>query len=176
VPYYGAKWQMEQDIRASGLEHVIMRPSLVFGRSGGVLPTFIRQVRLSPVVTVLGPGENLLQPLWIEDVAAHYARVLDLPAAANRTFELGGPEQVTWNELYARIAKVLGKRRSFVHVPFGVARAGALMTQWIPWAPLTSDQVTMIEAGDNVVTTSDAAETLALPVVGLNEQIRRAAP
>ena len=44
------------------------------------------------------------------------------PHAANRTFELGGPDIVTWNELYLTIAKVLGKRRRLVHVPFG-ARA-----------------------------------------------------
>jgi NADH dehydrogenase len=89
-------------------------------------------------------------------------------------FELGGPEVVSWNELYRRIATVLGKRRSLVHVPFGLARAGALLTQWIPAAPLSADQVTMLEAGDNVVTTGDAAETFDLPLVGLDEQLRRA--
>jgi NADH dehydrogenase len=175
VPYYGAKWQMEQDVRSSGLEHVIMRPSFVFGRDGGVLPLFMRQVRLSPVVTVIGPGTPRLQPIWIDDVAAHFAAALELPAAANRTFELGGPEPVTWNGLYARIARVLGKRRRYVHVPFAVARAGARAVEWIPAAPLTVDQVKMLEAGDNVVTTADARETFGLPLVGLDEQIRRAA-
>ena len=70
---------------------------------------------------------------------------------------------------------MLGKRRAFVHVPFPVARAGALLTQAIPRSPLSADQVTMLEAGDNVVTADDAAETFALPLVGLDEQIRRAA-
>ena len=37
MPYYHAKWQMEQDVKASGLEHVIFRPSFVFGRDGGAL-------------------------------------------------------------------------------------------------------------------------------------------
>ena len=45
VPYYGAKWQEEQDVQASGLPYVIFRPSFVFGRDGGVLPTFIRLAR-----------------------------------------------------------------------------------------------------------------------------------
>ena len=84
---------MEQDVAASGLEHVIFRPSFVFGKDGGMLPTFVRQVRYSPVVTVLGPGTARLQPIWVDDVAAHFARAIDLPDAANRTFELGGPEQ-----------------------------------------------------------------------------------
>jgi len=174
VPYYGAKWQMEQDVRASGLEHVIFRPSFVFGK-GGVLPTFVRQVRLSPVVTVVGPGTARLQPVWIGDVAAHFATALDLPGAANRLFELGGPEKLSWNDLYARIAAVLGKRRRYLHVPFVVARNGARLVQWIPAAPVTADQVKMIEASDNVVTGDDAAEAFGLPLVPVDEQIRRVA-
>ena len=35
VPYYHAKWEMEQTVKGSGLEHVIFRPSFVFGRDGG---------------------------------------------------------------------------------------------------------------------------------------------
>ena len=175
VPYWRAKWQMEQMVAASGLEHVIVRPSFVFGKGGGVLPTFVRQVRYSPVVTVLGPGTARLQPIWLEDVAACFGRAVDAPEAANRMFELGGPEVVSWNELYRRIARVLGKRRMFVNVPFSVARAGARLTQGLPGAPLSADQVTMLEAGDNVVTDDAAAAVFPLPLLGLDDQIRRAA-
>lgn len=176
VPYYGAKWAMEQAVKGSSLEHVIFRPSFVFGADGGVLPTFIRQVRLSPIVTVIGSGTRRQQPVWVDDVAAHVAAALGLPEAANRTFELGGPEQLTLNDLYLRIGAVLGKRRALVHVPARIARAGARLTEWIPGSPLTADQVTMIEdAGDNVVSPEhDAARTFALPRVPLDEQIRNA--
>ena len=175
VPYWRAKWRMEQEVRESGLEHVILRPSFVFGKGGGILPTFVRQVRYSPVVTVLGPGTARLQPIWVGDVAANFARALYLTDAANRLFELGGPETVSWNGLYHRIADVLGKRRVYVNVPFAVARAGARLTQSVPRSPLTTDQVTMLEAGDNVVSNDDAAAVFDLPLVGLDEQIRRVA-
>jgi len=175
VPYWRAKWRMEQDVAASGLEHVILRPSFVFGKDGGVLPTFVRQVRYSPVVTVLGPGRARLQPIWVGDVAAHFARAVYLADAVNRTFELGGPDIVTWNAFYRRIADVLEKRRLFVNVPFPVARTGARLTQSLPGAPLSADQVTMLEAGDNVVTNDDAARVFDLPLVSLDEQIRRVA-
>ncbi len=176
TPYFAAKWQMEADVRGSGLEHVIFRPSFVFGADGGVLPTFVRQVRLSPVVTVIGSGTRKQQPVWVDDVAAHFVAALDLPEAANRTFELGGPEELTLNELYLRIAAVLRKRRTLVHVRAGIARVGARLTEWIPGAPLTADQVTMIEdSGDNVVSPEhDAARTFDLPRVPLDEQIRKA--
>src|SRR5581483_9138526 len=101
------------------------------------------------------------------DVAAYFARGVVAPEAANRTFELGGPDQVSWDELYLRIAKVLHKRRRLVHVPAGLARAGAGLTEWIPGAPLSADQVTMIEGPDNVVSSTEAVETFALPLVPL---------
>ncbi|HEY1513433.1 MAG TPA: complex I NDUFA9 subunit family protein [Gaiellaceae bacterium] len=174
VPYFGAKFAMEQDTVASGLEYTIFRPSFVFGH-GGALATFMKQVRYSPVVTVIGSGRQQIQPIWIDDVAEHFARALDTPAAANKTFEIGGPDIVTWDELYRTIARVLGKRRALAHVPAGLARTGARATQWLPGAPLSADQVAMIEAGDNIVTNTDAVHTFQLPLVPLEDQIRRAA-
>jgi uncharacterized protein YbjT (DUF2867 family) len=174
VPYFAAKLAMEQEIAASGLEHVVFRPCFVFGSHGGILATFAKQVKLSPIVTVIGPGEQRSQPIWIEDVAAYFAAAVDKPEAANRTFEIGGPDTVTWNELYRTIARVLGKRRALVHVPWSVARTGARLTQRVPGAPLTVDQVTMLQGPDNVVSNTDAADTFRLPLVPLEEQIRRA--
>jgi NADH dehydrogenase len=175
VPYFTAKWQMERAVVESGLEHVVFRPSFVFGRDGGVLPTFIRQVRYSPVVTVIGSGLQKSQPIWVEDVAEHFARAIDSPQAANRTFELGGPDIVDWNELYLTIAKVLGKRRRLVHVPLGAARTGARATQGIPGSPLSADQVEMLAGPDQVVSDNAAVEVFGIPLVPLAEQIRRAA-
>jgi uncharacterized protein YbjT (DUF2867 family) len=175
VPYYGAKWEMEQATKASGLEHVIFRPSFVFGRDGGALPLFVRQVRWSPVMPLIGDGERRLQPIWVEDVAAYFAKAVDLPRAANRTFDLGGPDRVTWNELFERIARVLGKRRARLHLPVAFVRAGAAVAELLPHPPVTRDQLTMLEAGDNVCDPGPARETFGLSDRPLDEQIRRAA-
>jgi NADH dehydrogenase len=174
VPYFASKWAMEQETVRSGLEYTIFRPSFVFGRDGGALQTFIKQVRYSPVVTVIGSGLQRIQPIWVEDVAEYFARSVEDPKAVNRTFEIGGPDIVTWNELYLSIAKTLGKRRKLVHVPTSVARTGAKLTQWAPGAPLTTDQIAMIETGDNVASSTDAVLTFQLPLVALEEQLRRA--
>jgi len=174
VPYFASKWAMEQETARSGLEYTIFRPSFVFG-NGGALPLFIKQVRYSPVVTVIGSGLQRIQPIFVEDVAEYFSRGVDHPQAANRSFEIGGPDIVTWNELYLKIAKVLGKRRKLLHIPAGVARTGASLTQWAPGAPLTTDQIAMIEAGDNVASNTDAVVTFQLPLVPLEEQVRRSA-
>ncbi|HEY5694083.1 MAG TPA: complex I NDUFA9 subunit family protein [Gaiellaceae bacterium] len=174
VPYFAAKWEMERAVKESGLEHVIFRPSFVFGRDGGVLPTFVRLARFAPVTPIVGGGRQRLQPIWIEDLAEYYARALDEQAAANRTFELGGPDAVSWNEFWERLKRVLGVRRPSVHVPFGAMRLQAMLTERLPGAPVTRDQLTMLELGDNVVTDPSAVETFRLPLVPLDEQLRRA--
>lgn len=174
VPYYAAKWEMERAVKESGLEHVIFRPSFVFGKDGGVLPTFVRLARFSPVTPIVGAGTRRLQPIWVEDVAAHFALAIDHAGAAGRTFELGGPDAPTWNELWDRLKRVLGVRRPSLHVPVGLMRVQAALTERLPGAPVTRDQLTMLELGDNVLTSSDAAETFGLPLVPLDEQLRRA--
>ena len=175
VPYFAAKWEMERAVKESGFDHVIFRPSFVFGSDGGVLPTFIRLARLAPLTPIIGPGTQRLQPIWVEDLAQYYARAISEPAAANRTFDLGGPEAVSWNEFWERLKRVLGVRRPSVHVPFGAMRLQAALTERLPGAPVTRDQLTMLELGDNVVTDANAAvETFQLPLVALSEQLRRA--
>ena len=174
VPYFAAKWEMERAVLESGLGHVIFRPSFVFGRDGGVLPTFVRLARFAPVTPIVGSGRRRLQPIWIEDLAEYYALAVAEQAAASRTFELGGPEAVSWNEFWERLKRVLGVRRPSVHVPFGAMRLQATLTERLPGAPVTRDQLTMLELGDNVVTDPSAVETFKLPLVPLDEQLRRA--
>jgi uncharacterized protein YbjT (DUF2867 family) len=176
VPYYNAKWTQEQDLKASGLEYVIFRPSFVFARDGGILPTFRKLARVAPVTPITGKGTQRIQPIWIDDVAAYFAAAIDKPEAANRTFELGGPDAVSWNEFWDRLKQALRVRRPSVHVPMAFMRLNALVTERLPGnIPLTRDLLKMLEAGDNVVSDNAAVETFQLPLVPLEEQLRRTA-
>ena len=175
VPYYHAKWDMEQTVEGSGLEHVIFRPSFVFAEEGGALGEFKRVVKLAPVTPVVGSGEQRIQPIWRDDVAAYFAKSLDLPGAANRTFELGGPDVVSWDELWRRLRRALGiRRRPLVHVPGAAMRVQATLLEVLPNPPLTRDLLKMLLAGDNVVSDTAAVDTFKLPLVPLDEQLRRA--
>jgi NADH dehydrogenase len=176
TPYFRAKWAMEQAVGAAGFEYVIFRPSFVFGKDGGVLPMFVRQVKFSPLTPVVGDGKTRLQPIWVEDVGSFFAQAVDTPAAAGRTFEIGGPDAVTWNELYDRMKQTLDVRRGTIHLPVGLVRAAAALAEKLPGAPVTRDQVTMLtRGGDNVCDDGPALEIFDVDLVRLDEQIRRAA-
>jgi uncharacterized protein YbjT (DUF2867 family) len=176
VPYYRAKWETEQLVEASGIPHVIFRPSFVFGTDGGILPTFVKLARLAPVTPIIGSGRQRIQPIWVDDVAEYFARAVDLDAASGRTFELGGPDVVSWNEFWERLKRARRSRRPSVHVPVRLMRLNALVTERLPGdIPLTNDLLTMLEHGDNVVSDPAAVETFGIPLVPLDEQLRRAA-
>jgi uncharacterized protein YbjT (DUF2867 family) len=177
VPYYHAKWEEEQAVKGSGLEHVIFRPSFIFARDGGILPTFRKLARVTPVTPIIGSGKQRIQPIWIDDVAAYFAAALDKPETTNRTFELGGPDIVSWNGFWHQLRTALGiRRRPSLHVPIGLMRVNAIVTERLPGnIPLTRDLLKMLEHGDNVVSNDDALQTFQLPLVPLDEQLRRGA-
>jgi NADH dehydrogenase len=175
VPYFGAKWQMEQDVQAGQIPHVIFRPSFIFAKDGGILPTFAKLARLTPVTPIIGGGKQRIQPIWADDVGAYFSKAVDLDGVAGRTFELGGPDAVTWNEFWVRLKRVRRMRRPSVHMPMSLMRMNALVTERLPGnIPLTRDLLKMLEAGDNVVTDTSAVDVFGLPLVALDEQLRRA--
>jgi uncharacterized protein YbjT (DUF2867 family) len=174
IPYFRSKLAMEEAVKASEIPYVIFRPSFVFG-DGGALTVFMSLAR-APVTPIIGKGRERFQPIWVDDVAAYFAEAVDRDDVLNRTFELGGPDVVDWNGFYAQLKRALGKRRPSVHIPFGVMGLQARLIQALPGpTPVTPDQVKMIAAGDNVVSDDSAVRTFGLPLVPLEEQLRRAA-
>jgi uncharacterized protein YbjT (DUF2867 family) len=175
VPYYGAKWQEEQDVQQSGLPYVIFRPSFIFAPDGGILPTFRKLARIAPVTPIVGPGKQRIQPIWADDVATYFADAVARDDVTGHVYELGGPDAVTWNELWARLKRTLGQRRPSVHVPMAVMRANALITERLPGnIPLTRDLLKMLEHADNVPANDEAVRTFQVSLLPLDDQLRRA--
>lgn len=172
--YFRQKWNMEQAVRESGLPYVIFRPSYIFGPDGGVLDGAIKGVRFSPVVPMVVPHLKM-QPIWVEDVAAFFAKAVEVEAATGRTFALAGPDIVTWAELWQQIERVLGKRRANVRIPLGALEAVAKVGDLLPPTRGASEGVRMLAFGDNVADATPAVETFGIRPIGLTEQIRRAA-
>ena len=175
VPYYRAKWETEELVRGSGIPYVIFRPSFVFARDGGILPTFVKLARLAPVTPITGRGTQRIQPIWVEDVATYFADAVTREDVTGRLYELGGPDAVTWNEFWERLKRALGQRRPSVHVPMSLMRANALITERLPGnVPLTRDLLKMLEHGDNTVSSDEAVRTFQVSLLPLDDQLRRA--
>jgi uncharacterized protein YbjT (DUF2867 family) len=154
TPYQRSKWAAEQAVRTSGLQWTIFRPSIIFGPGDGLCATLVPAVRRLPIVPVFGDGNSRVQPMAVEEVTACLVQALDLPAAVGGTFELGGPEALTFNELLRRIAATLALRRALVHLPLGISRALVRAVQLLPEPPITPDQLTMLLQGSTCDTSA----------------------
>jgi uncharacterized protein YbjT (DUF2867 family) len=176
VPYYGAKWENELQVKGSGTPYVIFRPSFVFGPDGGILPTFVKLAKLTPVTPIIGSGRQRIQPIWADDLAKYFAEALARDDVTGHIFELGGPEAISWNEFWERLKRVRGIRRPSLHVPVGLMKVNALLTERLPGdIPLTRDLLKMLEHGDNVVSDEAAVRTFQLSLLSVDDQLRRAA-
>jgi uncharacterized protein YbjT (DUF2867 family) len=149
-PYWQAKWQAEQSLIESGLNYTILRLSLVFGPEDDFFNRLARLVRQMPVTPIAGNGKTKFQPIWVEDVATCIIACLREGSHDGETLEVGGPEQMTYNELIDVVGNELGVKRLKVHVPLALMRPGArLLQSLLSNPPVTMDQLAML-AKDNI--------------------------
>lgn len=142
--FLSSKWRGEQLVRESGLEWVVLRPSLLFGQGDGFF-TLIRTTLTwwSPgIVAIPGDGQTRFQPLAVDDLAFAIERCVSEPGRKESVYELGGPQYLTYRQIVRAVMDVTGKRRLMVNVPVPVLRAvTALTDRLLPAFPVSHDQI-----------------------------------
>jgi uncharacterized protein YbjT (DUF2867 family) len=144
-PAFRAKGRAERAIRESGIEFTIFRPSLVYGPEDKVVNGFAKALRFAPIFAVPGTGRQKVQPVLVDDLAACVALALG-GRGRNGTFEVGGPELMTFDELIRLIMEITGRRRPIVHVPESIMRAMGAIAEKLPRPMLSRDAVTFVTA------------------------------
>ena len=137
--YAQSKRQAEGIVSASGLRHTIVRPTMVLGKGSPVLAGLARLAKL-PVIPVFGNGRALVQPVSVNDLAKCLAAILEDSFFAGRTVEIGGPDQLSIEEL---LLKVRGSAAPVIHLPAGpmAACVGLLESVLLPVLPFTAGQI-----------------------------------
>jgi uncharacterized protein YbjT (DUF2867 family) len=111
--YLASKGEAEKIVRSSGLAWTLFRPSVVFGRGDSFLNLFAKALRLFPVLPLACPDARF-QPVFVEDVAAAFARSLPDTASVGRAYDLCGPRAYTLRELVDYVAAVTGRKRPII--------------------------------------------------------------
>jgi NADH dehydrogenase len=121
--YFRGKAAVEECLRASGVGHAIVRPTVIFGRRDVLINNVAYVLRRLPLFGIPGSGDYRLRPVAVEDVAElcvdHGATDEDVVVDAV------GPEMFTFEELVRLIARTVESRARIVHVPRDVALAAA---------------------------------------------------
>ena len=139
------KFRAEELVRASGLDTTILRPSLIYGPKDAFITMLARQLRLNPVMPVIGSGRYRLQPIHAADVARCFAMALEMPETIGGCYELCGNERLTYLELLDVIAAAMGRSAPLKpRLPLGVMKLVIPLMQHLPQFPITMDQLQML--------------------------------
>ncbi len=145
--YGRSKGDGEAAVREAFPSAVILRPSLVFGQEDAFTNRFAGIAAMAPFVPVLKGGTKI-QPVFVGDVAAAVVKALADPTLAGRTFELGGPDVLSFTQFNQWIVDTIGARKPVVELP-DFAGAALASLGFLPGAPITWDQWLMLQQ-DNV--------------------------
>jgi uncharacterized protein YbjT (DUF2867 family) len=148
---------------------VILRPSIIFGPEDSFFNRFAEMARFSPVLPLIGGGTTKFQPVYVGDVAEVAARAADGKIAGGTSYDLGGPEVLTFRECMETMLEVIERKRWLVSVPWPVARLQASILEMLPNPLLTSDQLKQL-AADNVVSEAAIRDGRTLQGLGIRPQ------
>jgi NADH dehydrogenase len=141
--YGRTKGEGEDAVRQAFPDATIVRPSLVFGPEDQLTNRFAAMARL-PFLPVIA-AERRFQPVYVRDLAEAIAKAaLDPVSHGGKTYEIGGPQQLSMIELHRAVLALTGQRSALVPLPDAL---GSLLSRfgWLPGAPLTRDQWKMLQ-------------------------------
>jgi uncharacterized protein YbjT (DUF2867 family) len=144
----------------------IVRPSIVFGPEDNFFNQFANMARFAPALPLIGGGKTVFQPVFVGDVAEAIATLVDRGAADGKTYELGGPEKISFKQILQFILATTQRKRLLLPLPFGIASLIGAVAGLLPKPVLTSDQVESLKT-DNVVGAAAEAQGRTLHGLGI---------
>ena len=165
--YARTKGEGEERVLAAFPEAVIVRPSLIFGPEDNFFNRFGWISRISPVMPVIA-GKSRMQPVYAGDVAQAIKAALAGRATEGDVYELGGPVTYTFRELLKKVCDWTGHPRPLLPVPAWMAKIPAFFLQIVPGAPVTVDQIRLLQR-DNVVSAEAVRALRTLEGLGVTE-------
>jgi uncharacterized protein YbjT (DUF2867 family) len=147
--YIRARGLGERAVQEAFPSATLLRPGVMFADAGGLLSSFEKIARSTPIIPLIGTGTTRVQPVHVNDVAeAAYVALRDA-GSAGKTYELAGPEIHTIREIFEMVLARMGRPRHFIQVPFALASPMARLLEYLPGAPLTVAQVDLLRE-DNI--------------------------
>jgi uncharacterized protein YbjT (DUF2867 family) len=144
--FFRAKALARDAVEGSSLETAVFSPSIVY-TPGDPWLTLLERFSYLPAIPVSGSGRALYQPIWAEDVADCVVAALAASGARRRSFELAGPQTLSYDDIVRVAMRPTGRRRPLLHVPLPiVSRSLRLLRRLVgPKVFATWDEAELME-------------------------------
>ena len=139
--YLQSKGEAERVIQSEcgALDWTIFKPSVMFGPGDSFLNRFAALLAAIPLVFPLARPNARFQPVYVDDVIEAIVKCIHGGACSHQTYELGGPRTYRLREIVAFVAAVTHQRRLLVGLPDVLGRMQALVMDFVPGRPFSSD-------------------------------------
>jgi uncharacterized protein YbjT (DUF2867 family) len=150
--YHASKREAEALVRRFHGQWVIARPGNVYGPGDEQISLLLRMVRSpSPIIPMIGEGDQPIQPVWWEDVARALANMVERTDLGGRELDIAGPELTSQNDLIERLSRITGREVQGVPVPDFLATLGSRVVSLVGWdMKFSEQQVTMLQEGNAI--------------------------
>jgi NADH dehydrogenase len=140
-----AKRRAEEIVKESRLSWTIVRPALIYGKSGGPeFDSFVAYLRRFPAVPFIGAGRAVKRPVFLDDVADGLAKLVTGGTGAGALYNFSGGERITVHDFAVRcLALMETPRKPIVPLPVWFCRAlAAALKALMRDPPLTTEAIT----------------------------------
>jgi len=169
--YHITKWEAEQAVIKSGMEYVIFRPSIMIGKGGEFITMLTKIVQEAPVVPIID-GKSKVQPIYVENTIECVIKSLIEPKIKNRIFEISGPYQITYRELFLTLMDVLRIKKLSIQIPIWLMWPAAyILERLIEKPPITTQQLIMLQE-DNICDIKEMQEVFNIHLISLKEALQ----
>jgi len=169
--YHSTKWEAEQAIIKSGMEYVILRPSIMIGERGEFITMLSGIIQKAPLIPVIG-AKSKVQPIYVENTADCVVRSLVEPKISQKIFEIGGPQQMTYRELFLTLSDVLKIKKPVLGIPIWLMWPAAyILERLMEKPPITTQQLIMLQE-DNICDIREMQEVFDLQLMPLREALK----
>ncbi|WBU37599.1 NAD(P)H-binding protein [Homoserinibacter sp. YIM 151385] len=176
--YHESKWEAEELVRASGLEHTILKSGMIYGPGDHMVDHVARAVRTWPFFATVGFRERDVRPVPVEDAVDVIVGALE-GRIPDPTVAVMGAEQLPLGQAVRRIAHVAGRRPVYIPVPIWAIRVIAVLAESVMTVPLVARaQALMLAEGVSEAAPAAPEVPAALRPRGrfTEERIRAALP
>ena len=159
--YLKTRGEAEAQVRNSGLEWTIYRPSLVYGEGVGLIFRFLKLLQMSPALPLAQPHAKIA-PVFVGDVAEAFSRCVRNRSTISRIYELYGPDTLELVRIVRMIRDAAGLRRPVLPLPASLGRLQAGLAEMIPGKPFSRDNFASLGV-DSIGTRNGFAELGIVP-------------
>ncbi len=153
--FFRTKFEAEDVVMSTELDHVILRPSVIYGPGDHFTTPIVRILESFPVFPMLGDGTFELQPLAVEDMVDVLTQAVESPDLAGRSLDVAGPERLSFVRIVRILGETIGRPRPVIPLPAPLAGpASRIASRFGLPSPFSTAQLDILRFG-SVLPTDD---------------------